>query len=118
MWLGSRHPQGDVEGLFSSPAKKWGVGIVVALTVVAYGLVTLVLRRPLWLPSGELDRVTLTESVCLGIVCTSLGAFVHFRFFWEDHPVLWRFSQLGQTISLLAFLGTLGFMAVKGLGLL
>ena len=103
MWSKTRRPGADADDLASSGWSRWSVGIVVALVLVAYGVLCVSAGRAhvpgYFLRSSR--SVTGDAARGFGIAFIGLGVFLHFRFIWEGHPRLWRFAGLGQVLSLL-----------------
>ena len=110
----------DAEDLVSPPWMRWGVGAVVALALSVYGVHCVAAGR-MWLPGyspggfGGSDGGLVVGGAAygMGIAYLALGAFLHFRFFWEGHPRLWRLAGVGQAVSLLAVLCGAGYAMLK-----
>lgn len=113
MLLRKRCAVKDVDDLMGSPWKRWGLGGLAALLLIAYGVRCLVAGRA-YLPGRHNGMdVTGALAIAMGMAYTGLGAFLHFRFFWRDHPALWRFAEAGMIASILAVVGALGYVLIK-----
>lgn len=87
------------------PAKKWFVGFMIAAMPVIYGIYC-IYRGHATLFGTRRSHETLTgeAGLSLAIAYISLGAFLHFQYFWGLSDRLWRYSQRLKLISLLIFL--------------
>ena len=86
---------------------------------IAYGIHCLLSGRAL-IPGryGLAYRAAGSVAIAMAIAYIAIGAFLHFRFFWELHGKLWRFSEAGKILSLTAFLGGLGYAVLAVVGLI
>lgn len=107
----------DAGESLSPRSKKWGVGLGIALLLIGYG-VYCVATRTAHIPArtGEGMTVGSALATAMGIGYLGLGAFLHFRFFWDAHPKLWRFSGPGKLAGILAFLSGLGYVLFQIFG--
>jgi hypothetical protein len=82
------------------PATRWLCGVGLALLPVSYGVWCLVTR------SGDLGRLLWTTrvegagAIALGLGWISIGAFLHFHFFFGLHPRLERHARQGKQVAL------------------
>jgi len=50
-----------------------------------------------------------TSAVSMGLAWISVASFLHFHYFWGNHPRLEAFSDIGKVLSALAFLAAFGY---------
>jgi hypothetical protein len=48
--------------------------------------------------------------MAMALVWISLGLFVHSHFLWSTHPRLWRAGYALKVLSLLGFVGGIGYI--------
>lgn len=92
----------------------WLSGVVLALIPIGYGVHCLRTGHA-WLPGqggGGLDAHGST-AVALAIAYISIGAFIHFHYFWGLHPKLHVVGPLMKTLAAVTFLGSIGYSAYK-----
>ena len=109
------------DGLSDTPdvgaGGRWLYGVVLAALPLAWGI-WCILDGEVTVPArGPVRELTGGAATAFGLVFVSIGAFMHFHFFWAPHKVLWRFAELGKILSLLLFLGALVWLGLGGLGL-
>jgi hypothetical protein len=105
-----------VDSLSHTPSggrlKLWLLGVGVALIPVGYGIRCLLAgQATLFGKRGARLELTGSEAFAMAIAYFAIGVFIHAHWFWGLHPKLEGFSSLLKTMSLLAFLGGLGYTA-------
>ena len=92
----------------------WLLGIGLALLPLGYGIQCLVTGQArLWGSNGSDLDLKGSAAIALAIAYIAVAAFFHFHWFWGLHPRLLRFSQFFKTITVLVFLGSVGYMFYK-----
>lgn len=92
------------------PLKMWLAGVGVALIPIGYGLHCLLTGHAV-LPGqkgSNLDTHGRT-AVALAIAYLSIGAFLHFHYFWGLHRRLCVLSPILKALAALVFLGSFGW---------
>lgn len=91
---------------------KWFGGVLVPFGVVIYALVCIATKTAI-LPGQSGSNLPLEGplAVWLGIAWLSGGLFLHFHFFWPTLKWLGIFTDVGKSLSLLAFIGCGGYVA-------
>ena len=88
------------------PFKMWFWGVAVALIPLGYGVVCLFTGRASIIGRGGESAVFRgAEAVALAIGYISVGAFLHFRYFWGLHE---RLRDRYQVFIMLSILGIVG----------
>ena len=54
-----------------------------------------------------------TNAVALGLAGLSIGAFLHCHYFWGNVYHLSAFAVLGKILSLMSFIGSVGYLIVR-----
>jgi len=86
---------------------RWGYGVVLAALPILWGI-WCILDGEVTVPArGSVKELTGAAATAFGLVFVSIGAFMHFHYFWAPHKTLWRFAELGKILSILGFLGAL-----------
>jgi hypothetical protein len=104
----------DVEDLANEPSggplKMWLTGVGMALIPIGYGVHCLVTGHARFFgrrgSNLNLDGAT---AISLAIAYISIGAFVHFHFFWGLHPRLRGLSPLLKLLAQLVFICSFGY---------
>lgn len=94
------------------PIQKWIVGVGLASLVTIYGLaccftqrastLNITIRgvpsvgRGFWL---ALDGI---QAVSLGLVIACIGAFIHFQWYWGNHPRLFPLHEIAKYLAAFA----------------
>jgi hypothetical protein len=94
------------------PFYQWGIGGLVALALVGYGVYAIVMRE-VEFPG----RVSMTlrgwNAIAFGVAWVSAGVFVHCHYFWGNiYNQAWV-AVLGKIISACGFIAGLGFVLVR-----
>ena len=106
------------ESLAYSPVggrlKIWLAGVVCALIPIGYGVYCLRTGRA-WFPGqhGSGMETHGSAAVALAIAYISIGAFLHFHYFWGLHAKLHMVSPILKLLAVVTFLGSLGFAVFK-----
>lgn len=91
----------------------WLLGIGLALIPVIYGVHCLLSgHATLFGHRGDME-VTGATATSLAIAYISVGVFIHAHWFWGLLPRLEIFSYLLKIISVLVFIGSLGYAGYK-----
>jgi hypothetical protein len=86
---------------------RWFYGVVLAALAAAWGIWCILDGEVTVARRGNVRELTGGAATAFGLVFVSIGAFMHFHFFWATHKSLWRFAELGKILSILLFLGPL-----------
>ena len=107
----------DAENLAYAPSggplKMWLLGIGLALIPLGYGGHCLVTGHALFFGRDSTLELDGPAATALAIAYLSLGTFLHAHWFWGLQPRFATFSYLLKFASVLAFLGSLGFVMYK-----
>jgi hypothetical protein len=96
------------------PVKMWFWGVVAALVPFGYGVVSLFTGHARLLGrGGESADFRGVDAIAVAIGYISIGAFLHFRYFWGLHPKISDWSQLLCMLSLLSFVGSFLFTLAR-----
>ena len=115
-WTNKQHRTAldDAEDLANAPEggplKMWLVGAGLALVPLCYGACGLWTGETTFFGGrgGSLELHG-PAAVAMSIAYISVGAFIHFHWFWGLHPRLRGWSQLFKTLAVLVFLGSFAF---------
>ena len=96
--------------LRSTPALAWGLGIVVPLALIAYGLFALQTQSAAFVGRTQgllYSRWSIvsfhgTPAIGLGAAYIGLGVFLHFHGFWSWRERCDLLAQIGMSLALLA----------------
>lgn len=110
-----RRVRGPVSSLFGSGGSSLSMvrnGIVLALIPVLWGLFPLISGH--YEHRGRGGRTVLDgwSARALGLAAIALGACLHVHFYWSRHDSLSEFRRPAMVVSVLVFLGALGFLAL------
>lgn len=114
-WLADRPSGGRVQ--------QWCAGVIAAAPLFLYGCFGIMFRL-LTVPRIPLrgshqragwSELSGSEAISAGVLIAAIGLFMHFQWFWGNHEKLWRYSQLGKLIAMLAFLGAAIYLVVDSL---
>lgn len=99
----------DAEDLAYGPSggrtKQWIAGVFLASLPVSYGIFCIWRGyATLFGHRGVDQKLVGTAGISLAIAYISIGAFLHFHYFWGLSDRLWSFSQALKFASLLVFL--------------
>ena len=96
-------------------AEAWFDGVFLASAAVLYGFVCLVTRHAWFLNIKRGAGTFFSEwfgrpAMALGIMYISLGLIAHFHCFWSSRPVLGRYWEIGEAVSIVSLIGGLGWL--------
>ena len=91
---------------------RWLAGVVLPAPFVLLGARYLALRIGPFRGWYSAVTVTGTEAIALGGAITSVGLFLHARFFWGECRRLARYSGFAQAVTAAAFVGCMGMLAI------
>jgi len=96
------------------PFGKWLGGMLLPLCAVAYGLSCLISGHGIF-PGGQSGPMDLSgpSAVAFGTAVIAVGTFLHCHYFWGNIYHLSAWALLGKIVSLIAFIGGLGFLLVR-----
>jgi hypothetical protein len=99
----------DAEDLAYGPSggrtKQWIAGAILASLPIIYGIHCIQRgHTTLFGSRGNSEKLVGSAGVSLAIAYISIGAFLHFHYFWGLSDRLWRFSQVLKVACLLVFL--------------
>lgn len=99
----------DAEDLAYGPSggrtKQWIAGAILASLPIIYGIHCIQRgHTTLFGSRGTSEKLVGSAGVSLAIAYISIGAFLHFHYFWGLSDRLWRFSQVLKVASLFVFL--------------
>jgi hypothetical protein len=99
----------DAEDLAYGPsggrAKQWIAGAILASLPIIYGIHCIQRgHTTLFGSRGSSENLVGSAGISLAIAYISIGAFLHFHYFWGLSDRLWRFSQALKVSSFLVFL--------------
>lgn len=99
----------------ASPSRwsKYLGGVFIPLALIIYGVFCIKQQRGFIPYEYGVFEVVRLNAIAFGLVCVSLGSFLHTHYFWGNSKLLERFSNCGMCVSLLVFIGALGFLLVK-----
>jgi len=94
--------------------KMWLVGVGMAMIPASYGIHCLLAGRAV-LPgqNGDSMETSGPTAIALAVAYISVGAFIHFHYFWGLHPKLYRWSQFLKVLAVMVFLGSLGYAGYR-----
>jgi hypothetical protein len=95
---------------------KFGLGIVVPVAVLIYGLSGILTRQSRVLARGGLSEVSGLPAIAVGIAYVALGLTIYIHICWEDHPYLAPFRDLGRQLLLVVL--AVALVATFGLALI
>ena len=106
------------EDLSYSPSggrlKMWLLGVGLALFPIGYGIRCLHTgHTTFWGRRGENLDLTGSAAVAMAIAYIAAGVFIHAHWFWGLHPKLEAWSPVLKVLTVLVFLGGLGYSAYK-----
>lgn len=85
-------------------AKQWIAGAILAYLPIIYGIHCIQRGHTTLFGRGSSETLVGSAGISLAIAYISIGAFLHFHYFWGLSDRLWRFSQALKVSSLLVFL--------------
>ena len=93
------------------PFYQWGLGVLVPLLVLGYGVLVLTT------PGAAYARVGMSlggvNAIAFGAAAASAGVFLHCHYFWGNvYNQAW-FAVLGKIIAACAFIAALGTLIVR-----
>lgn len=94
--------------------KQWLAGAALAGVPVIYGIVCLARGYTVLLGRGRSEKLYGEAGGALAIACISIGAFLHFHYFWGLSPRLERFSHPGKILCILVFLPSFFYAVYRG----
>ncbi|MBB3209275.1 hypothetical protein FHS27_005115 [Rhodopirellula rubra] len=96
------------------PIQMWSVGVILSSIVTGYGVGCCILRRAITLNISQRGFRPLSQgfwleiagihAVTFGLVVVSIGAFMHFQWFWGNHEKLAGYHEIGKYLSVLGLL--------------
>ena len=95
-------------GPSGGPVKQWVAGVILASIPAVYGIYCI--QRgytTLFGRGGSSEKLVGPAGLWLAVAYISLGAVLHFHYFWGLADRLWRFSLPLKVVSLLVFLSAL-----------
>jgi len=91
---------------------KWFGGVILPGIVALYALRCCLLQDALFTGRhGATIVLSGKQAVLYGLAWLSGGFFLHFHYFWPSLKRLGALTDLCKVVSLLCFIGTLGFLA-------
>jgi len=95
----------------SGPFPKWFGGVIVPLVLMALGTICVISGHAV--VGGDIPlELHGPNAVALGIAAISIALFFHCHYFWGNIYHLSFLATLGKIISMLAFIGSLGYLLV------
>lgn len=99
----------DAEDLANGPSggrtKQWIAGAILASLPIFYGIHCIQRgHTTLFGSRGSSESLVGSAGISLAIAYMSIGAFLHFHYFWGLSDRLWRYSQALKVSSVLVFL--------------
>jgi len=114
-WMGNPYRQtaNEAEDLSNPPSggrlKLILLGVVLPMVIGYFSVKAWVNEEAIWFGSRGHDMVVHGQTArALAVTYLSVGLFCHFRWCWGLIPV-WRVFEIGTVVSLLGFLGGLGY---------
>jgi hypothetical protein len=109
--LNPYQPEMDLAGHFSGTPRpsawaKWLGGAGVPFLCAMYAAGCFLTQRAGW---GSLD-LSGGRAVACGLAWLGVGLFLHFHYFWAALDRLWPYATVGKILSLLLFIGALGYV--------
>lgn len=94
-----------------TPWNKWGCGVGIPALIALLAARVMFIQKLVTVGRG-MRRLQLAGSDAwwLGLAFVGLAAWMHFHFFWTNHPKLASYAEPGKIVSLLAFIGGLGWV--------
>jgi len=115
-WRYPYNPTAYTDDWESQPAQgpfyQWGLGVVVPLIILGYGLHAIILKQ------AEFgDEVSMTihglNAIALGIAAMSAGLFLHCHYFWGNiYNDAW-FAVLGKIVAVSGFIAGMGIIIIR-----
>ncbi len=96
----------------SGPFPKWFGGVIVPIALVVYGMACIMTQHAVVGHQMPLELYGM-RAVAAGTACLSLGLFLHCHFFWGNIYHLLAWAVLGKIISMVAFIGSVGYLLVS-----
>ncbi|MDB5171486.1 MAG: putative rane protein [Phycisphaerales bacterium] len=97
----------------SGPVQKWFGGVILPLFLIGYGIACIVARHAEMGDQGHRLELTGPRAFAYGIAAGSMGTFLHCHYFWGNIYHLSAYAVIGKIISLMAFIGGLGYLIVQ-----
>lgn len=94
-------------------AKMWGLGVGLALIPAGYGIRCLITGHALLLGQNQDLDVTGSTAVALAIAYIAVGGVIHAHWFWGLLPKLAIISYVLKFLTVLVFLGSLGYVIYR-----
>jgi hypothetical protein len=93
------------------PFYQWGLGVVVPLLVLGYGVLVLTTPGAAYARLGI--RLHGVNAIAFGVAAASAGVFLHCHYFWGNvYNQAW-FAVLGKIIAACGFIAGLGTLIVR-----
>jgi hypothetical protein len=93
----------------SGPIAKWFGGMIVPLALIAYGITCIITQHGIVGSRTPLELHGM-KAVALGIATVSIALFLHCHYFWGNIYHLSAWAVLGKIVSLIAFIGSIGYL--------
>ena len=96
----------------SGPIAKWIGGVIAPLMLAIYGIACVATHHAIigWQMPLELFAA---RAVMAGIAAMSAGLFLHCHYFWGNIYHLSPWAVLGKILSLIGFIGSIGYLLVR-----
>jgi hypothetical protein len=94
------------------PWYQWGLGVLVPLLLLGYGVWVVVTREVQW---GSRSSVTFRglNAVAFGAAWISVAVFVHCHYFWGNIYNQSLFAVLGKIIAACGFIAAIVFVLIR-----
>ena len=100
----------------------WAIGVVGALALAVYGVICIYTRSAIWIGGSDFDlalggaaamHCQGESSVAMGTLFASVGALLHFHFFWSWRERFYGYAQLGKLLSLVGAAGSIVYFLFR-----
>ena len=89
---------------------KWVWGIAVPLLLTGYAVVCLITGHAVVRNHYSVVHWYGVKAVAYGLALASIGVFLHCHYFWGNIYHLSAWAVLGKIISMMAFIGCVGYL--------
>jgi hypothetical protein len=93
------------------PFYQWGLGVLVPLLVLGYGVLVLTTPDAAYARLGT--NLGGVNAVAFGVAAASAGVFLHCHYFWGNFYNQAWFAVLGKIIAACGFIAGLGTLIVR-----
>lgn len=95
----------------------WIVGVLLAMAPLIYGIVCCITAKAKTInvsiqgfrstAPGLFLEIRGSSAVSMGLFWTGVALFMHFHWFWGNHPRLVHYHEIGKCLSILVVIGAI-----------